>query len=78
MTVDGGPGDGLTIEIRNRLPVGALHAADIPGAGTGIVGLTERASLAGGRLEHGRTEAGRLPAVGVVAVGGVSASRSAS
>ena len=58
VTVGGGPGDGLTIEIRNRLPVGALRAADIPGAGTGIVGLTERASLAGGRLEHGRTEAG--------------------
>ena len=30
----------------------------IPGTGTGIVGLAERASLAGGRLEHGRTEAG--------------------
>jgi signal transduction histidine kinase len=58
VTVDGAPGDGLTIEVRNRLPVGALRAADIPGAGTGIVGLTERASLAGGRLEHGRTDAG--------------------
>ena len=52
------PGDGLTVEIRNRLPVGALRAADIPGAGTGIVGLAERASLAGGRLEHGRTDTG--------------------
>ena len=58
VTVDGAPGDGLTIEIRNRMPVGALQAADIPGAGTGIVGLTERASLAGGRLEHGRTDTG--------------------
>jgi signal transduction histidine kinase len=58
VTVDGAPGGGLTIEIRNRLPVGALRTADIPGAGTGIVGLAERASLAGGRLEHGRTEAG--------------------
>jgi signal transduction histidine kinase len=54
----GAPGDGLTIEVRNRLPVGAAVAADIPGTGTGIVGLAERASLAGGRLEHGRTEAG--------------------
>jgi signal transduction histidine kinase len=58
VVVDGSPGDGLTIEVRNRLPVGAFVAAEIPGAGTGIVGLAERASLAGGRLEHGRTEAG--------------------
>jgi signal transduction histidine kinase len=56
--LSGAPGDGLTIEVRNRLPVGAAVAADIPGTGTGIVGLAERASLAGGRLEHGRTEAG--------------------
>jgi signal transduction histidine kinase len=54
----GAPGAGLTIEIRNRLPVGAAVGAEIPGAGTGIVGLAERATLAGGRLEHGRTETG--------------------
>jgi signal transduction histidine kinase len=59
VAVSGAPEDGLEIEIRNRLPVGALASvADIPGAGTGIVGLAERASLAGGRLEHGRTDAG--------------------
>jgi signal transduction histidine kinase len=58
VTLDGAPGDGLTIEVRNRLPVGAVAVADIPGTGTGIVGLAERASLAGGRLEHGRTDAG--------------------
>jgi signal transduction histidine kinase len=59
VVVAGSPGEGLEIEIRNRLPVGALAAAaEIPGAGTGIVGLAERASLAGGRLEHGRTDAG--------------------
>jgi signal transduction histidine kinase len=58
VTLAGAPGDGLTIEVRNRLPVGAAVAAEIPGTGTGIVGLAERASLAGGRLEHGRTEAG--------------------
>ncbi|MET9290743.1 histidine kinase [Streptomyces sp. NPDC003077] len=28
---------------------------DIPGAGQGLIGLTERATLAGGRLEHGRS-----------------------
>jgi signal transduction histidine kinase len=58
VTLDGAPGDGLQIEVRNRLPVGAFAATGIPGTGTGIVGLAERAGLAGGRLEHGRTEAG--------------------
>jgi signal transduction histidine kinase len=53
----GAPGIGLTIEIRNRLPVG-VGATAIPGTGTGIVGLAERASLAGGRLEHGFTPSG--------------------
>jgi signal transduction histidine kinase len=58
VTVRGAPGEGLEIEVRNRLPVGAAAASTIPGAGTGIIGLLERATLAGGRLEHGRTEAG--------------------
>jgi signal transduction histidine kinase len=55
LTVGGAVGEGLAVEIRNRLPVGRPVAAEIPGAGTGIVGLAERASLAGGRLEHGPT-----------------------
>jgi signal transduction histidine kinase len=58
VVVSGAPEKGLELEIRNRLPVGALAAADIPGTGTGIVGLAERTSLAGGRLEYGRTDAG--------------------
>jgi len=58
VVVAGAPGDGLEIEVRNRLPVAALAATEIPGAGTGIVGLAERAALAGGRLEHGPTETG--------------------
>jgi signal transduction histidine kinase len=58
VAVSGGPGDGLEIEVRNRLPVGAVAGAPIPGTGTGIIGLAERTSLAGGRLEHGRTDAG--------------------
>jgi signal transduction histidine kinase len=57
VTVEGAEGIGLTIEVRNRLPLG-VGAAAIPGTGTGIVGLAERASLAGGRLEHGRTASG--------------------
>jgi signal transduction histidine kinase len=58
VTLAGAAGDGLTIEVRNKLPVGAAVTAEIPGTGTGIIGLAERASLAGGRLEHGRTDAG--------------------
>ena len=58
VAVEGAPGIGLTIEIRNRLPVGVGAEPSIPGTGTGIVGLAERASLAGGRLEHGFTPAG--------------------
>jgi signal transduction histidine kinase len=54
LTLDGKAGSGLSIEVRNRLPTGAATAPAIPGAGTGIVGLVERAALAGGQLEHGR------------------------
>jgi signal transduction histidine kinase len=55
--LEGAAGTGLTVEVRNRLPVGAGRAP-IPGAGTGLIGLSERTSLAGGRLEHGRTPGG--------------------
>jgi signal transduction histidine kinase len=66
VTVAGAPGSGLTVEVRNRLPLGRAAAEgragrpadEIPGAGTGIVGLAERVDLAGGRLEHGRTDDG--------------------
>jgi signal transduction histidine kinase len=55
VTVAGEAGDGLTVEVRNPLPVGRA-LAEIPGAGTGIVGLGERVALAGGRLEHGPSD----------------------
>jgi signal transduction histidine kinase len=60
VTVDvaGGPGDGLTVEIRNRWPVGGITGPEIPGAGTGLVGIAERVSLAGGRLAYGRDDSG--------------------
>jgi signal transduction histidine kinase len=54
VAVDGSAGAGLTIDIRNPWPL-AAPAAAIPGTGTGLVGLAERATLAGGRLSHGRT-----------------------
>jgi signal transduction histidine kinase len=56
--VEGAAGSGLTIELRNRLPLGGLSEPAVPGAGTGIVGLIERATLAGVRLEHGPTANG--------------------
>jgi len=59
VAVRGAAGDGLTVEIRNPCPVGT-GAAAIPGGGSGLIGLTERASLAGGRLEHGPTAAGEF------------------
>jgi signal transduction histidine kinase len=57
VSVCGRPGDGLEIEVRNPLAVGRRNG-HIPGAGAGLIGLAERAQLAGGRLEHGLTPAG--------------------
>jgi signal transduction histidine kinase len=48
-------GDALVVEVISRRPVGRTG---IPGAGAGLIGLTERVSLAGGELEHGRDERG--------------------
>ncbi|NJC14448.1 signal transduction histidine kinase [Micromonospora profundi] len=60
VTVDvaGGPGTGLTVVISNRWPVGGPTGGELPGAGTGLVGITERVTLAGGRVAYGRDEAG--------------------
>jgi signal transduction histidine kinase len=51
VSVTGAAGDGLTVEVRQPLP--ARRRTAIPGAGVGLTGLTERATLAGGTLEHG-------------------------
>ncbi|MFE4370406.1 sensor histidine kinase [Streptomyces sp. NPDC056835] len=51
--VTGGPGDGLTVEVRNAAP--PAEVPRVPGSGQGLIGLTERALLAGGRFEHGAT-----------------------
>jgi signal transduction histidine kinase len=53
LRLEGAPGQGLTIEVHNPTPVGAAGASEIPGSGTGLVGLAERAALTGGRLDHG-------------------------
>jgi len=51
--VSGSRAEGLRIELRN--PIGSTMAAP-PGAGLGLVGLSERAELRGGRLTHGRDQ----------------------
>ncbi|AZP21276.1 sensor histidine kinase [Streptomyces aquilus] len=51
VSVEGAPGEGLTISVHNPAPDGEV--APVPGSGQGLIGLTERATLAGGRLEHG-------------------------
>jgi signal transduction histidine kinase len=56
--VEGGPGLGLTVEVRNPPAAGTEHTVALPGAGTGLVGLLERISLGSGRLEHGWTADG--------------------
>jgi signal transduction histidine kinase len=58
--VEGGPGAGLTVEVRNPPPAGGEHAVPLPSAGTGLVGLLERVGLGGGRLEHGWTADGEF------------------
>jgi signal transduction histidine kinase len=47
------PDGALQVEVRSLASVAVAAAPPLPGAGTGLVGLAERVSLAGGRLEHG-------------------------
>jgi signal transduction histidine kinase len=60
LRLDGAPGHGLTIEVRNPSPVLATGQSKIPGTGTGLLGLAERATLSGGRLEHGLDKDGNF------------------
>ncbi|MGY0490909.1 sensor histidine kinase [Streptomyces sp. WG-D5] len=56
VTVEGAAGDGLTVNVHNPPPPGEVP--HVPGSGQGLIGLTERATLAGGRLEHGAEPGG--------------------
>jgi signal transduction histidine kinase len=65
LLLEGAPGAGLTVEVNSRPGLGTTPGAHrlgddgrIPGSGTGLIGLSERAALASGRLEHGFTDAG--------------------
>ncbi|EGX56088.1 putative two-component system sensor kinase [Streptomyces zinciresistens K42] len=51
VTVDGAPGDGLRVTVRNSAAPAARTAA-LPRSGYGLLGLTERVTLAGGELRH--------------------------
>lgn len=52
VSVGGSPDSGVEIRIRN--PARSRVPSSTPGAGLGLIGLTERAMLAGGRLESSR------------------------
>ncbi|MFF3328471.1 sensor histidine kinase [Streptomyces sp. NPDC002888] len=56
VSVTGAPGEGLSLSVHNPAPEGEVPA--VPGSGQGLIGLTERATLAGGRLTHGPQEDG--------------------
>ncbi|MFC7493088.1 MULTISPECIES: sensor histidine kinase [unclassified Nocardioides] len=49
--ITGSPEHGIDVLLRNPLGFGPTHT---PGAGLGLIGLTERAELRGGRLAAGR------------------------
>lgn len=57
LAVQGGPGRGVHIEAANRLrPDGAR--AGSPGSGQGLVGVSERVAVLGGRVRHGVDDQG--------------------
>jgi signal transduction histidine kinase len=57
ISLSGSAGQTLALEVRNPVRVGAVHP-QTPGAGLGLIGLTERAELSGGSLEHTLTAEG--------------------
>jgi signal transduction histidine kinase len=61
VTVAGTAGVGLNVEVRNPVRVGSdRNSVPTPGSGLGLVGLTERVTLANGRIEHGHTPSGEF------------------
>jgi signal transduction histidine kinase len=57
--VSGAPGDGLHVDVRNRMPLPGT-VSTLPGSGSGLLGLHERVALAGGTLVHGPNSAGEF------------------
>ncbi len=61
VSLSGGAGEGLRVEVRNKLPVSGVlaePAGELAGSGLGLVGLAERVALAGGTLAHGPDDSG--------------------
>ena len=62
--IGGSPGNRLTLSIGNDRPeVGPAHAGSVAaphGSGLGLIGLVERARLAGGELSHGVDQSDRF------------------
>lgn len=56
--LSGDPESGVSVTVRNAKPVGVPRGSSAPGAGLGLIGLRERAGLAGGALEVEDTEEG--------------------
>lgn len=56
--LEGAPGEGLTIDVHNPALVLTATEAQLPGSGSGLLGLVERATLSGGRLEYGLEQDG--------------------
>ncbi|MET0767070.1 MAG: histidine kinase [Aeromicrobium sp.] len=59
VSLDGGPAVGASVEVRNPLRVGEVRTRT-PDSGLGLVGLSERTELAGGRLSHRVSPAGEF------------------
>ena len=51
LDLSGQPGEHLAVDLRNAAPSSRQSRPAVPGAGLGLVGLTERAELLGGDLE---------------------------
>ena len=56
--VTGAPGQGLSVDVRNRLPTRVAATVAPAGSGAGLLGLQERVALAGGTLVHGPDDSG--------------------
>jgi signal transduction histidine kinase len=57
VTLGGGQGAGLDVSVVNPAgPASAGPAFPVPGSGTGLIGLTERLELAGGRLDWANSD----------------------
>jgi signal transduction histidine kinase len=52
------PGERLVVAVISRPAVGEPAAGELPGAGTGLIGLAERVEIAGGALESGPSSNG--------------------